>query len=228
MVMVTVALAFGAAATADETTPTTPTTTTPTTTTTTTTTVPATRVERFQAPGEASEPAERSNGPFQLTEPPPIPTTTTTTTTTLPPPNVLPANSGAGRRIVYSKSNQWVWLIEADGRIVKDHQVSGNRQWNLPRVGTYQVSSKSMHTCSIENPSLCWRYMVRFARGPNATWRDNIGFHEIPININSGAPVQGEWQLGEPLSGGCIRQATPDAVFLWNWTPVGTTVVVLG
>lgn len=178
--------------------------------------------ERIDAPGAAEQYADRTGETVQLAEPPPTPTTTT-----LPPRNVLPANSGEGRRIVYSKTNMWVWLVEADGTITRDAAVSGNRRWNLPIPGTYSVSSKSMHTCSIENPSLCWRYMVRFARGPNATWRDNIGFHEIPINTNTGGAVQGDWQLGEPLSGGCVRMATADATFLWNWAPVGTRVVVL-
>lgn len=183
--------------------------------------------DRIDGPGQARQPAGRTGETVQLTEPPPAPTTTTTTTIAPPPRDQLPAGSGEGRRIVYSKSNQWVWLVEADGTIARNTAVSGSRQWNLPIPGTYSVSSKSMHTCSIENPSLCWRYMVRFARGPNATWRDNIGFHEIPINTNSGRPVQGDWQLGEPLSGGCVRMNTADITFLWNWTPVGTRVVVL-
>ena len=65
--------------------------------------------------------------------------------------------------------------------------------------------------------------MVRFTVGPDG---DNIGFHEIPKN--NGVPVQTEAQLGQPLSGGCVRQATPDAEYMWNWAPVGTKVVVLG
>ena len=54
---------------------------------------------------------------------------------------------------------------------------------------------------------------------------DNIGFHEIPKK--NGVPVQ-TCQLGQPLSGGCVRQATPDAMYMWDWAPVGTEVVVLG
>ena len=82
--------------------------------------------------------------------------------------------------------------------------------------------SRSSFTCNIKNPSICWRMMVRFTVGPDG---DNIGFHEIP-KVN-GKPIQSEAQLGQPLSGGCVRQATPDAEHMWAWAPVGTTVVVL-
>ena len=29
------------------------------------------------------------------------------------------------------------------------------------------------------------------------------------------------------LSGGCVRQTTDDAIWMWNWAGLGTTVVVL-
>lgn len=145
---------------------------------------------------------------------------------TLPPPpkpdDWLPDNSGEGRRIVYSKTAQRVWLVEADNTVVKTHRVSGRLTWNQPLPGTYAVFSKSSYTCAIKNPNTCWRYMVRFTKGPEG---DNIGFHEIPRN--NGVPLQSEAQLGQALSHGCVRQATADALFLWNWTPVGTKVVVL-
>ena len=143
--------------------------------------------------------------------------------TTLPDPLALPADSGSGRRIVYSKSAQRVWVVEADETVSKTHLVSGRRTWNQPLPGTYSVFSRSSYTCNIRNPSICWRYMVRFTRGPDG---DNIGFHEIPKR--NGVPVQTVAQLGTPLSGGCVRQATPDAIVIWDWAPVGTKVVVLG
>ena len=34
-------------------------------------------------------------------------------------------------------------------------------------------------------------------------------------------------QLGTPLSHGCIRQRTADARALWDFAPLGTTVVVV-
>lgn len=154
------------------------------------------------------------------TDPPPP----TTTTTTLPPHLQLPANSGEGRRVVYHKSRQRVWTVEADGTVSKTHPVSGNLTWSKPHAGTYQVFSRSSYTCNIKNRSICWRYMVRFAKGPSG---DNIGFHEIPTNTNTGNRVQSISQLGTPLSGGCVRQSTPDAQYMWAWAPIGTQVVVI-
>ena len=148
-----------------------------------------------------------------------------TTTTTVAPSWVLPVNSGSGRRVVYSKSHMRVWTVEADGSVSKTHLVSGRRTWNQPTPGTYSVFSRSQYTCNINNPHICWRYMVRFTKGPEG---DNIGFHEIPTDTRTGYKLQSLAQLGQALSGGCVRQAPADAAFMWSWAPVGTPVVVLG
>lgn len=172
----------------------------------------------IEAPAHAERVAERADGPFQITEPPAAPTTT------VPAGPQAPADSGEGRRIVYSKTEQRVWLVEADERVVRTYLVSGNRSPNLPTPGEYSVTSRSATSFALSNPHIVWRFMVRFTTGPAG---DNIGFHEIPVDQRTGAPVQGEAQLGQALSAGCIRQATADAVFLWEWAPIGTTVVVL-
>lgn len=208
------------------TTTTSPATTTTTTTspaTTTTTTLPAPMIVDLPAPPVRVTPSRGTAAQITDTLPPP-PTTTTTTTTTLPPALVLPENSGAGRRVVYSKSQMRVWTVEADGNVSKTHAVSGRRTWNLPLAGTYNVFSRSSYTCSINNPQVCWRYMVRFTKGPGG---DNIGFHEIPTDNRTGQKLQSVSQLGQALSAGCVRQATPDAQYMWGWAPIGTPVVVL-
>ena len=155
----------------------------------------------------------------------PTATTTTTapTTTTQPPPPPaasqfppLPADSGAGRRVVYSKSEQRVWLVEEDGTVSGSWLVSGRR--NLPAPGDYRVYSRSMWS---KSGSSRLQYMVRFAHGR----RLRIGFHAIPIN-RRGRPIQSESQLGTPRSNGCVRQRNADAETLWNWAPIGTAVRV--
>ena len=129
-------------------------------------------------------------------------------------------DSGSGRRVVYSKSLQRVWLIEEDGTLVHTHRVSG--RMDQPNPGTYSVWSRSPVTCSLKAPSICMRYMVRFAKARSG---DNIGFHEIPRQ--NGVPLQTEEKLGAPLSGGCVRQGTDDAILMWEWAQIGTVVVVL-
>jgi lipoprotein-anchoring transpeptidase ErfK/SrfK len=132
----------------------------------------------------------------------------------------VPAHSGSGRRIVYDRAQQRLWAIDAHGRVLKTHRVSGRTK--LPAAGTYRVFSRSLSTYSIDNPAVTWRYMVRFARGPGG---GNIGFHEIPTK--RGRPLQSAAQLGQPLSAGCVRQSHADAVWVWNWAGIGTKVVVV-
>jgi hypothetical protein len=197
-----------------------PASTTTTLPTTTTTTPPAPDQPTVGASPVAGVP--RHDGQIQLTEPP-APPPEPPPPTTAPPPDVLPENSGSGRRVVYSKTRQRVWAVSADGTVEKTHLVSGRLRYNQPTPSTYKVFSRSSFTCNIKDPSICWRYMIRFAVGGDDG--DNIGLHEIPKK--NGVPVQSISQLGQPLSGGCVRQAPDDAIWMWNWAPVGTTVVVL-
>jgi hypothetical protein len=131
----------------------------------------------------------------------------------------VPANSGVGRRIVYHNGQQRVWVVEADGWVVRSYLVSG--KYRTPNAGTYQVFSKSRVT-SAGHDGITMEHMVRFARGESLA----IGFHGIPRDA-SGRPLQTDDDLGGYRSAGCVRQSSGDAAFLYSWAPVGTTVVVL-
>ena len=152
----------------------------------------------------------------------PPPTAAPTAAPTPPPPSpyAVPANSGSGRRVVYSKSRMRVWIIEANGSVARTYLVSG--RLSQPNPGTYSVFSRSSYTCSIKSSNTCMRWMVRFTKGPSG---DNIGFHEIPRK--NGVPLQTNAQLGQALSAGCVRQSTADAQFMWAWAGIGTKVVVI-
>ena len=65
--------------------------------------------------------------------------------------------------------------------------------------------------------------MVRFVKRLPAR---SIGFHTIPVT-RAGTPVQTVDELGQFRSSGCVRQRTDKAEQLFDWTPVGTPVVVL-
>lgn len=131
----------------------------------------------------------------------------------------LPAASGEGRRVVFSESEQRVWLVEDDGTITRTYLASGSVYDNLD-PGTYEVYSTSRYAVGIDD-SGTMEYFVRFTQGDEGA---AIGFHTIPVD--DGEPVQTRAQLGTPLSHGCIRQAQADAIALWEFAPIGTTVVV--
>lgn len=131
----------------------------------------------------------------------------------------LPPRSGKGRRIVFSESRQRVWLVDSDGGVQQTYLVSGSIEDNL-EPGTYAVYSRSRNAVGIDD-SGTMEYFVRFTQGTRGA---AIGFHTIPVD--DGAPVQTLKQLGTPLSHGCIRQKRADAIDLWDFAPIGTTVVV--
>jgi len=132
----------------------------------------------------------------------------------------LPKDSGTGRRVVFSETEQRVWLVNLDGTIDRTYKVSGSIHDNL-NAGTYAVQSHTRNATAYDYASQM-QYFVRFTSGKNAP----IGFHDIPVS-NDGSLLQTINELGTPLSSGCIRQARPDAIKLWDFAPVGTKVVVL-
>ena len=131
----------------------------------------------------------------------------------------LPADSGRGRRIVFSQGRQRVWLVDRAQHVERTYLVSGSVSDNL-NPGTYSVYSRSEQAWGIDD-SGTMRYFVRFTQGDTGA---AIGFHDIPID--GGKPVQTLAQLGTPQSHGCVRQKRSDAVALWEFAPLGTTVVV--
>lgn len=136
------------------------------------------------------------------------------------PSTALPSSSGSGKRVVFSTSEQRVWLVNAQGAPVSTYLVSGSVTDNL-KPGTYQVYSRSRWAVGVDDSGVM-QYFVRFARGANAA----IGFHSIPSK--RGKPLQKLSQLGTPQSHGCIRQKLSDAERMWGFAKTGTEVVVVG
>ena len=134
---------------------------------------------------------------------------------TYPP---LPEDSGSGRRIVYSVSQQRVWTVEGDETVSGSWLVSGRE--GTPDPGTYSIYSRSRWAYS-EGGGARMEFMLRFVRTQGLP----IGFHAIPVDRN-GRPLQSEDELGQPRSKGCVLQRRADAEHLWHWAPDGTTVRV--
>ncbi len=140
------------------------------------------------------------------------------TATATPEKPILPyPELGSGRRIIYSNNGQRVWLIDATGELHKTHQVSGRR--GIPAAGRYRVYSMSRYAWAPYD-GITMEYMVRFARGE---WP--YGFHSIPVWPGDD-PLQTPAQLGTHRSGGCVRQLWDDAEAVFQWSTIGTRVIV--
>jgi lipoprotein-anchoring transpeptidase ErfK/SrfK len=132
----------------------------------------------------------------------------------------VPQGSGEGRRLVFSRESQRVWAVDGDGVVVRTWLVAGSKFGNDP-AGTYRVFTRARWTESFTGGSQL-QWFVGFYRTP----RDNvIGFHEIPRT--STGLLHGTELLGTRQSSGCIRQATEDAAFVFDWAPEGTTVIIV-
>lgn len=165
---------------------------------------PSTAVAETVAP-VAEEPASASSKPSRPPQPDPL---------------ALPAGAGTGKRVVFSEEAQRVWLVAASGEVERSYLVSGSVTDNL-QPGTYAVYSTSRWAAGIDDSGVM-EYFVRFTNGPTGA---AIGFHTIPTKL--GEPLQSTHALGTPQSHGCIRQRTGDAIALWDFAPIGTTVVVV-
>lgn len=166
--------------------------------------------------------------PVSPSAPPPTdatPSTSDSAPTPVPTPGdgpastSLPADSGEGRRAVFSQSRQRVWLVSADERVLSTYLVSGSVEDNL-EPGTYEVWSRSRWAVGIDDSGVM-EHFVRFTRGPSGA---AIGFHSIPTK--QGTPLQSVDDLGTPQSHGCIRQRAQDAERMWRFAQMGDTVVV--
>ena len=160
------------------------------------------------------------NDPPPEQAPPPEPAPPPEQAQPEPPPEYppLPANSGQGRRVVYSVSDQRVWLVEADERVSASWLVSGRK--GIPKPGTYSIYSRSRWS-SASGGKVRMEFMMRFVKTKGLA----IGFHAIPVD-RKGRQIQSEEELGQPRSRGCVRQRRADAEHLWNWAPDGTVVRV--
>lgn len=133
----------------------------------------------------------------------------------------LPANSGAGRRLVYERAGQRVWAVADDESIIRSWLVSGS-QYDNEVPGTHEVYSRS-EMSTAWNGKAWLPMMVRWLK----TDIGAIGFHALPLHVEDDTPYQTEAELGTRRSGGCQRQANLDAEFTWDFAQIGTTVVVI-
>lgn len=134
----------------------------------------------------------------------------------------LPAHSGSGQRIVWSKGANRVWLVTADQAVVRTFRVSDNDR-KTP-LGTYRIHRRNPEATSITGAKLA--YFLGFYRRPGHT--DWIGLHAVPLR---GKKYDRKFTaLGrdsQPPTPGCIYTTVKDARATWRFADGDTKVVVV-
>lgn len=171
--------------------------------------------------GELERGVDRTDVLLGFSESPEFVAATGTAAPEAPPRSFpdVPANSGSGRRIVYSDEAQRIWVIDAAEIVVDSYLVSGRE--NVPPRGFHRIFSKSPLAWA-GHDGITMEHMVRFYHGG----RLPIGFHSIP-RYADGTPMQTVDELGTYQSGGCIRQRDDQAEWLYQWAQIGDLVVIV-
>lgn len=92
---------------------------------------------------------------------------------------------------------------------------SGKWDWPTP-TGSFSIMNKSPKAWS-KLAGLWMPYWMGFAGG-------KFGIHDLPVWPNG--KKEGENHIGKPVSHGCIRVAPKNAKKLYDWTPIGTQLII--
>jgi hypothetical protein len=126
-------------------------------------------------------------------------------------PPAVPANSGTGKRIVYSLSQHRVWVVPPGGAPISTFTVTPG---TVPaKVGTHYVTGRK--PTSVGSDGVSVEHIVFFDYTAE-TW---VGF-SAPVSDQVAAP-------NPSLHTGAIRAHRADITKIWNNTVTGSTVVVL-
>jgi peptidoglycan hydrolase-like protein with peptidoglycan-binding domain len=138
----------------------------------------------------------------------------------------VPANTSSGRRMVVSRTQNWVWLVNSDGSVRwQGGMIDNPTVW---RSGTYRSGSdcgRPAHSRTGLDYSKTLRldYFTRLVTG-----QCGVGFHRVPIYRTSGNQIHPDWYLGTNLkaSHGCMRVSLRTAQEITAFTAGSTKVVV--
>jgi hypothetical protein len=133
----------------------------------------------------------------------------------------VPAGSGSGRRIVLSQRQNWIWLVRADGSVLRQ----GGMVDNAGELGhgSYRTGSYCGRAARVERNRSGQVWLDNFIRFAPC----GFGFHRIPRSMSSGAQIHPDWMLGTNLrqSHGCIRLTNAMSEKVWSFTSSAATRV---
>lgn len=120
------------------------------------------------------------------------------------------------KKIVISLKRQELQQV-LGGVVLATYPVSTGRPGYATPPGEFKVMNKNPRAWS-KIAKLWMPWWMQFTSG-------GVGLHELP-EWPSGKK-EGERSLGTPASGGCVRLGVGPAKHLYDWTPVGTRVIVM-
>lgn len=131
-------------------------------------------------------------------------------------PTALPANSGAGERVVYSLDDDRVWLVSAGGTVENTFQVTPGSV--DPAPGTYTVTSRSKAVTGTDGVPV--EHVVRFADVQGVV----VGFSAA---VDQSTPQDGGTGADTSVKTGGIRESRADGEAMWMFATIGQKVVVI-
>jgi hypothetical protein len=126
-------------------------------------------------------------------------------------PLVVPADSGAGVRVVYALSERRVWLVGEKGKLRLTFEVMPSTV--SPQPGTYAVTSRSGAVSGSDGVQV--EHVVRFA---------NVD----EVSIGFSAAVDGSMASPDPeKKTGGVRMKQVDGDAMWVFATIGSKIVVV-
>ncbi|WP_306332673.1 hypothetical protein [Streptomyces sp. KL118A] len=126
-------------------------------------------------------------------------------------PTALPAQSGAGERVVYSLEDERVWLVEASGKVKQTFKVTPGTV--DPAPGSYTVTSRTGAVTGTDGVPI--EHVVIFTSNDGVA----IGFS---------AAVDGSTPRPDPSKKtGGIRQSRAHGNVMWQFAGITQKVVVV-
>ena len=125
------------------------------------------------------------------------------------------------KRIEVNLSQQRVYGYEGGNRVYEFIVSTG--LWYPTPTGTFSIQRKvRAQKMSGGNPAIGTYYYL-----PNVPYVMFFGNRAIPWS--RGFSFHGTYwhnNFGQPMSHGCVNMKTPEAQLLYNWAPIGTSVVI--
>jgi lipoprotein-anchoring transpeptidase ErfK/SrfK len=128
--------------------------------------------------------------------------------------NSPPGGQGVTRWIDVNIATQTLRAYEGDG-VVFQTLISGGVTAHPTVKGTFHIFQKLVADD------------MRGGSGASAYYLPNVPY--VMYFAEGGYALHGTYwhhNFGHPMSHGCVNMATPDVKWLYNWAPLGTTVVV--